>query len=88
MKTKTLYYTGKGSYRGFLYPGSKIVILSKGDSIEVPKMYLDLVLKQWRNLFTENDPASVKELKESETKEFTGGITKDFSRQSKKKRKQ
>lgn len=87
MKTKTLYYTGKGSYRGFLYPGSKITILSKGDSIEVPKRYLDLVLKRWRNLFTENAPSSKKELKESETKEFTGGVTKSYSSQFKKKRK-
>jgi len=85
METKTFYYTGKGSYRGFPYPGSKITKLSIGDSIEVPIHHIDFVVTKWSNLFTKNAPSSKKELKESKTKEFTGGITKGYSGQFKKK---
>lgn len=71
----------------FAFPGAKVRTLMKGDTVEVPNRYVDVFLKQKGGLFSDKPPSVKKELKESETKEFTGGVTKSYPSQFKKKRK-
>jgi hypothetical protein len=88
MRTETFYYIAKEPRRMFPFPGSRVQTFKKGDSVKVPVRYVDVFLKQRSGLFTSKPPSIKKELKESEIKPFAEGMTKEFSRQSKKKRKQ